>query len=153
MFIGDFFEKPDIAAAQDRMVRMKRDLDEASARADAEQRAAEVAIASSLSPALAAQFRHAVRRQTYPEIYRDHDRLDAAIGRAMADELRFINEAANKVADKLDRAIGEGRAKADLRSAGIVPGASKPAASKAPPLTARRSESERDLMQVLQRAR
>ena len=31
-------------------------------------------------------------------------------GRAMADELRFINEAANKVADKLDRAIGEGRA-------------------------------------------
>ena len=78
--------EPDIAAAQDRMVRMKRDLDEASARADAEQRAAEASIASSLSPALAAQFRHAVRRQTYPEIYRDHDRLDAAIGRAMADE-------------------------------------------------------------------
>jgi hypothetical protein len=52
-------------------------------------------------------------------------------GRAMADELRFINEAANKVADKLDRAIGDGRAKADLRSAGIVPGSSKPAASKA----------------------
>ncbi len=71
---------------QDSMARMKRDLDECARRAEAEQVAAIESVAAALPPAQSALFRRGIQRQLHPDVYRDQDRLDAAIDKALADE-------------------------------------------------------------------
>jgi len=85
--------EPAAARAEDRMAkheeimsRYKRDSDGCARRARAEQASDLETVAAALGDRDGAAFRRAVRRQSYPEIYRAQDAAESAFGRAMADK-------------------------------------------------------------------
>ncbi|MBM4099428.1 MAG: hypothetical protein FJ260_05695 [Planctomycetes bacterium] len=75
-----------MAKYQEAMARYKRDSDECARRARAEQASDLETVAGALGDRDGAAFRRAVRRQSYPEIYRAQDAAESAFDRAMADE-------------------------------------------------------------------
>ena len=75
-----------MAKYQEAMARYKRDSDECARRARAEQASDLETVAGALGDRDGAAFRRAVRRQSYPEIYRAQDAAESAFDRAMADD-------------------------------------------------------------------
>lgn len=63
----------------------QREVDEVSRRAEATLAASTQAVAAAMPRPQGAVFRRGVRRQMHPEVYRDQDRVDAAIGAALGD--------------------------------------------------------------------
>jgi hypothetical protein len=63
----------------------QREVDEVSRRAEATLAASTQAVAEAMPRPQGAVFRRGVRRQMHPEVYRDQDRVDAAIDAALGD--------------------------------------------------------------------
>jgi hypothetical protein len=63
----------------------QREVDEVSRRAEATLAASTQAVAEAMPRPQGAMFRRGVRRQMHPEVYRDQDRVDAAIDAALGD--------------------------------------------------------------------
>jgi hypothetical protein len=63
----------------------QRDVAEVARRAEAMQAAAVQAVADAMPRPQAAVFRRSLRRQMHPEVYRDQDRVDAAIDSVLGD--------------------------------------------------------------------
>jgi hypothetical protein len=63
----------------------QREVDEVSRRAEATLAASTQAVAEAMPRPQGAVFRRSVRRQMHPEVYRDQDRVDAAIDAALGD--------------------------------------------------------------------